>query len=206
LNTTVGGATTADFAADNTGVAGGPIPVNPAGAVGGALPALNNANASGDADGTHGVNVVSWLPAGTVTTSWFVVPLGTEGEMSPPTNGGLTAGYLMMSDAFTQGGAYDVNENFNSGTTAAIVRCVGTITRADMLSTNPLANTTNGGTANLITYNRGADPTAPTVAVEGAPLGGRAFTSNFAHKSLVYKIQSTTALGGRSSVNAEPNL
>ncbi len=167
LNTT--DAANPDFTINNAaGVTGGPASANvylPSGAV-----------------AAHGANVVTWLNSAAVTTSWFVLPLGTQAEMTPSgVIGGLIAGYSMTDTlgAAGQFGAYNMVESFTSGGLVTTARCVGVVTRADMLMPGALANTNVGGMAVLNTYNSVA-------AADGGPAGGTALT---AHKSLVYKIQ-----------------
>ncbi len=180
-----------DFTINNTAIAGGPETAP----VGGA-PLLVVA-------GLHGVNPVTWMADAVATTSWFVVPLGTEQEMTPSGGGGLTAGYNMYSDLYLQAGAYDVNEAFHSGATRTDVRCVGVINRASMLAEVPAANTRRGGSASLVTFNAA---TAGGVTVDGAPAGGTA-AANIEHKSLVYKIQTSTAIGtAKTTVSREGTL
>jgi len=174
------GAANPDFSINNTGVAGGPEAAPtfvPSGFV-----------------APKGTNVVTWYRDGAafVTTSWFVVPLGATLEMTPAgAVGGLIAGYNMgdSAGAAGQNGAYDVNEAFHSGSIRTDVRCIGVITRANMLQPGALANTTTGGTAHLSTYNQ-------LVAGDGAPAGGTAATPS---KSLVYKMQSSPLVGGGST-------
>lgn len=170
-----------DYTLANTGIAGGPesVPVF--------VP-------SGSVD-PKGTSVVTWYKAANVTTSWFVVPLGTTLEMTPAgAVGGVIAGYNMgdSAGAAGQNGAYDLNEAFHSGSIRTDVRCIGVITRANMLQPGALANTANGGTAHLSTYNRLA-------GTDGAPAGGTAAALLQRDKSLVYKLQSTSLVGGASS-------
>lgn len=157
---------------------------NAAGVVGGPMSAP--AYTPSGAAAAHGANMVTWLNAAAVTTSWFVLPLGTQAEMTPSgVIGGLTAGYSMTDTlgAAGQFGAYNMVESFTSGGLITTARCVGVVTRADMLMPGALANTAAGGMAVLNTYNS-------TAAADGGPAGGTAAT---AHKSLVYKIQNAGA-------------
>lgn len=190
LNTTTSGVGNGNYTINNVGVAGGPE-VATAGAGGVLVSAVGN----------HGVNPVTWLADSVATSSWFVVPLGTQNEMTPSGGGGLTAGYNMFSDLYVQSGAYDVNEAFHSGATRTDVRCVGVINRGLMLSEMSALNTKKGGTANLVTFNV---TTAGGVTQDGAPAGGTAQTP---HKSLVYKIQNSSALGtAKTTVHREGTL
>jgi len=172
------GAANPDFSSNNTGIAGGPEP----------LPTFTPSGALT----VKGTNVVTWYNAANVTTSWFVVPLGTTLEMTPAgAVGGLVAGYNMgdSAGAAGQNGAYDLNEAFHSGSIRTDVRCIGVITRANMLQPGALANTAKGGTAHLSQFNNAA-ATADNAA------GGTASVPN---KSLVYKLQSTSLVGGAST-------
>lgn len=166
-----------DYTINNVGIAGGPVVAptqDPFGAAG--------ANAT--------LNVISWYQAPTVTTSWLVAPLGTRSEMTPSGNGGVVASYRLHNLAFDDTGAYDNNEQFHSGSAATPVRCLGVITRTSMLNSGPANNTVNGGWSQLSTLNGDATHAA-TLA------GGTA--GAVANKSLVYKIQNTSAIGGSMS-------
>ncbi len=161
-----------DFTINNTGVAGGP----------------EAANTAADPDGAGGFNStypVSWYPAAIVTTGWFVAPLGTRLEMTPALPGGLVAAYAMYETTYAQTGAYNINEQFVSGGLVTEVTCLGVLTRADLLQGGALIHSNGGGYAHLAVFN-------DNVAAGLAPLGGTAATP---HKSLVYKLQSTSALG-----------
>jgi len=161
--------------------------VNDAGATGGPVAAAVVSPSGSTQNTAHGTNVVSWLNSAAVTTSWYVVPLGTQAEMTPSgVIGGLTAAYS-MTDGLGNGGqfgAYNMTEAFQSGGQLSTVRCIGAIARSDVLMPGVVTATAAGGTANLVTYNN-AVSTVNTA--DGAPAGG---TSQTAHKSLVYKVQS----------------
>ena len=202
-----------DFTIDNLGLTGGPeVAVN---------------GPYGTAVRLHGRNVVTWMADTVAATSWFVEPLGKVSSMTPSftTSGaGIVAGYSMFSDLQLQAGAYDMNEQFWSGGTRTDVRCVGTITRQMMLNEDAYLNTRFGGTANLTFFNS-ATTVDGTRGIDGAPAGGVAAltaltigqladnsipgaaaygsTAN-AHKSLAYKIISSTALGAtKTTVSRE---
>ncbi|MGV8803662.1 MAG: hypothetical protein ACWA6Y_01710 [Polaromonas sp.] len=164
---TLGATANSDFSIGNVGPgAGGPE-------------TGNSFDANGDAV-NDAVHMVSWYQTPTVSTSWFVAPLGLRSEMTPSAGGGLTGTYNMYDSSFAQTGAYDNNENFNSGAKPTSVKCVGVIQRSDILFPGALANTNNGGFSNLATT---------AVATDGAE----------DNKSLVYKVQSTSAVGSAST-------
>ena len=201
-----------DFTIDDVGVAGG-VEVASDGLIAGHVRA-------------HGRNVVTWMADAIVSTSWFVVPLGKANTMTPSGGGGITAGYSMWADGQRQTGAYDMNEGFHSGGGRTDVRCVGTINRSLMLSEIAYLNTRSGGTANLVFFNS-ATTNDGTATIEGSPAGGVAAatasavnvvlgladtaggaaavgTTAHAHKSLAYKILSSTALGAtKTTVSRE---
>jgi hypothetical protein len=171
LNTT--SAVDADFSIDNIAVSGGPeaavSAIAPAGA--------GNAN-----------HVLTWYATPSVTSSWYVVPLGLETAMTPSGFiGGINGTYSMYNTAGSLGGAYDMKEAFTSGSLPKVVRCAGVITRADFLQSGALANSNLGGMGLL-----------STLTTIGAPTAANAFAGllTTANKSLVYSVQSTTLLGG----------
>ena len=166
-----------DFTINNVGISGGPITAP-----------TENTDASG---ALNGVNVLSWMQTPTVATSWYVAPLGLRSEMTPSGNGGLIAVYRALNTTYTDFGAYDNNEQFHSGAHNTIVRCVGVISRESMLNSNALSRTVNGGWTKMSTSNaaiRGeGDLQNATV---GFGTAGAVY-----NKSLIYKAQSTNALG-----------
>lgn len=152
--------------------------------------AVNFAVAGGP-DGGLSTKVISWFPDPTVSTSWFVEPLGTELAMA--FNGNLAASYQVQDATATQaavgvGGHYNNNEGFQSSTAIASVTCMGTFDRASLLGALNAPWSANGGWGNFVSIN----PT--TLAFVG-------------QQSLVYKMESTTALGGTVSfITREPVL
>lgn len=135
----------------------------------------------------HGANIVTWLNTAAVTTSWFVLPLGTMLEMTPSgAIGGLTAAFSMTDTGGATGqfGAYNMTETFTSGGLVTSARCIGAITRSDTLMPGAISNTAAGGMAVLNTYNGGTT----TALQDGGVAGGT--TGAVFHKALVYKLQS----------------
>lgn len=164
---------------------------NTAPGVGG--PESNNivdANGDGVGDASH---VVSWYQSPTVSTAWYVAPLGLRSQMTPSAGGGIYAVYNMYDSTYTQSGAYDANEAFQSGATPATVRCLGVLTRGDVLFPGAVNNTNNGGFAHLAT-------TATSLSSTLAPALPAVVENN---KSLVYKVQSTSAVGTTTTVSRE---
>ncbi|MES2949205.1 MAG: hypothetical protein V4858_11765 [Pseudomonadota bacterium] len=160
-----------DYTINNTGVAGGPEPLN------GATPTATGLT-------TASLNhQLTWYATPTVSTSWFVIPLGTEALMSPSSSvGGVTGSFSMTSSDGATGGAYDMKEAFSSGALSTTVTCYGTITRDLMLQSTALANSAKGGMASLAT-------TVTTASSGGVN----------ANKAMVFQNQSTTAINGSAT-------
>ncbi len=143
-----------------------------------------------DGGTTLHAKVLSWFPDPTVTTTWYAVPTGTETAMAFA--GGVTANYQVQSSTATQAangiaGHYNNNEVFQSSVGSSSVKCVGTFTRASLLGDLNAPWSANGGWANLQTVD-----TAGVVASSA---------------SLVYKLETTTAVGGTTSfINRVPPL
>ena len=160
-----------DYTINNSGAAGGPEPLN---------------NVDVTATGLTGYSsnhVVSWYATPTVTSSWYVIPLGTEAKMSPSSAiGGVVGTYSMVNATADTGGAYDMKEAFSSGGLSTAVTCYGSVTRDLMLQSLALANTAKGGWAGLASN------------VTTASSGG----VNPNH-SLVYSVQTTSAINGSAS-------
>lgn len=139
-------------------------------------------NAAGPDGGTAGNNkVISWFPDSAATTSFYMLPLGTEQSMAFGTTS-LSATYQAQSSTATSaalgaGGHYNNKEGFQSSIATAPVTCLGTFSRADLLGTLNAPFSANGGWANF-------RPT--TVSGNSIP-------------ALVYKLETTTALGGTTS-------
>lgn len=143
------------------------------------------------------VKVLSWFADPTVSTSWFVEPLGTEQEMAFAGNATQTYGVyntgtqnvaLAAWDAPTGTlGHFNNNEVFQSSTATASVTCLGTFTRATLLGALNSPWSANGGWG---VFDMSAAPSPVT-----------------ATGSLVYKMESTSALGGTTSfITREPLL
>lgn len=184
LNTT--DALDADFSADNIAGSGGPEASVIAVAAAAGVPAVAASPAPVGAGAA--AHVLTWYATPSVTSSWYVVPLGLESAMTPSAFvGGINGTYSMYNTAATLGGAYDMKEVFTSGSLPKVVRCAGVITRADVLQSGALANSNLGGMGLL-----------STLTAAGAPTAANAFAGAGAtvNKSLVYSVQSTTLLGG----------
>lgn len=153
-----------------------------------------NFGAAGAPDGGLSAKVISWFPDPTVATSWYAVPLGLESAMG--FNGGVRATYQVQDASATQaaggfGGHYNNNEGFQSSTATADVRCVGTFDRATLLGALNSPWSANGGWGNF-----------SSIANASTTFPAAAFTP-----SLVYKLETTTAVGGTQSfVTREPVL
>ena len=120
--------------------------------------------------------VLSWFPATAVSTSFYMIPMGSEATMAFA--GNLSATYQVQDGTATQGAAgfgghYNNNEGFQSSNATAPVTCVGVVDKATMLGADNAAWSNNGGWGNF----------RPTTAV-GA---------------LIYKIESTSAVSGTQS-------
>jgi len=156
--------------------------------------AVPNFAAVGGPDGALSAKVISWFPDPTVATSWYAVPLGTETAMG--FNGGVRATYQVQDASATQvvggfGGHYNNNEGFQSSTATADVRCVGTFDRATLLGALNSPWSANGGWGNFSSIAN-ASATFPAAALT---------------PSLVYKLETTTAVGGTQTfITREPVL
>jgi hypothetical protein len=109
--------------------------------------------AAGPDGGSNGnTKVISWFPDPTVTTTFYMLPLGTEQTMAFA--GNVTATYQAQNSAASQtalgvGGHYNNKEGFQSSTATAAVTCLGTFSRADLLGTLNAPFSANGGWANF---------------------------------------------------------
>ncbi len=140
----------------------------------------------------------SWYPASLVTTTWYVLPLGLRSAMAPGGGGGIRRGLTTYTDhipASGLAGAYDINEHFFSGGKQVPIRCLGFMTRPDFLMPAVVASTDGGGWTSFFSVAITLPLTDPDDP------GGPYVTGNY----LLYKIQSTTALGGvKTTVSREP--
>ncbi len=140
----------------------------------------------------------SWYPTSLVTTSWYVLPLGLSSAMTPPGGGGLRA--TITASNGTLAGAYDRDEQFWSGSKVAPVRCLGFVTRADVLQPATITQTDGGGflyaESFATTATAPTDPDDPSATYAGI-------------QQLNYKVQAATAATGlapRTAINREPTL
>jgi hypothetical protein len=186
-----------DWTVDNTGAAGGPEPV--VGLASGVLSATAGAGATAVGSANQ---MTSWYASPSVSTSWYVIPLGRETNMMPAGSvGGIFGAYTMSNRELTIPGAYDMNEQFTSGSLTTTVRCQGTITRETMLQGGAITNTAKGGMGVLNVLV----PTTAQVAAAtaGSPLatgfGGGSGAGTTANKSLVFKIQTTSVINGAAN-------
>lgn len=140
----------------------------------------------------------SWYPTTFVTTSWYVLPIGAVQTMSPVTGGGIRA--VVQASNGISAGAYNRDETFISGDRIATVRCLGIVTRSDMLQPATVTATNDGGF--LYAESFGSVTTAPTDPDDPSATYSSA-------EQLNYRIQSATAAAGvgtRTAVNREPDL
>lgn len=129
--------------------------------------------------------VISWFPDPTVSTSWFVEPLDTEAVMAFAGNASQAYGVYDSTATFL--GHYNNNETFQSSTATAGVTCLGTFDRATLLGALNAPWSANGGWG--------------VFALSAVPVPATATGS------LIYKMESTTALGGTTSfITREPVL
>ena len=126
--------------------------------------------------------VISWFQEPTVSATFYVLPLGTERAMA--FDGNVSATY-QVEGAYNIApsgvlGHYNNNEQFQSSTARAPVTCLGLISRADLLGPLNASFSANGGWGNFV-------------------------NTDVAQNSLVYKYESTSALGGAASfINRAP--
>ncbi len=132
---------------------------------------------------------LSWYPASIVTTSWYVLPLSFRSAMAPSGGGGLRVALTAHPNTLpstTGSGAFDLDEHFFSGTKKAAVRCLGIITRGNLLQPATVASTDGGGWLKTVGTTTTLSPT------DSVDPGGFYESIDF----LIFKIQTTTALGG----------
>ena len=117
--------------------------------------------------------VINWFAEPTVLTSFYILPLASENQMA--FLGGASAAY-QVSDATTGlSGSYNNNEQFQSSTATAAIQCLGIVSRATLLGDLNADFSARGGWGN---FNR---------------------ASGSASNSLVYKLETTSALGASTS-------
>jgi hypothetical protein len=130
-------------------------------------------------------HVTSWYPRAIVPASWYTVPLSLRSEMTPNAGGGINATIRPVTDA-NNIGAFARAEQYTSGSLTNSLRCFGTFDVDDLLT----APFNQGGWMSVqsafTTYQNG-------------PAAGVATTGATANASLLYKLQSTGALGGQLS-------
>lgn len=156
---------------------------------------------AGDDFSPTGAKVATWYPASLVTTGWYVLPLSSGSVMASAGGGGIRLGLQAFDPVTGSEGAFDLDEQLFSGGRRTPVRCLGIVTRADLLQPGVLA-TTDGGGWSLIAGVLGPSPLilSPTDPVDpGGVYGPEPFT--------MFKIQSATALGAlKTTVHQEPDL
>lgn len=131
----------------------------------------------------------SWYPTAMVTTSWYVLPLGPLQTML----GGGIRTLVQGTNGIGLGGAWDRDERFVSAGRIGILRCLGFLTRADVLTPGAVAATNDGGY--LYAESFGATVVA-----------GDTYNGN---QQLNYRVQTATAATGlapRTAINREPAL
>lgn len=136
--------------------------------------------------------VVSWFAEPTVSTTFYVLPLGTEANMS--FSGNLFTSYQVqgatpsVDSTLGFGGHYNNNEKFQSSTNTNEITCLGVVSRSNLLGSLNAPFSANGGWGNL---TRVTDIETPTGLVT-------------ATNSLVYKLETTSAVGNASFVTRVP--
>ena len=144
------------------------------------------AASGGDPDYTTGLTdstsdkAASFYPASAVSTAYYILPTGVRSLMANTAGGGLTAtinaGPVGSTTAL---GAYDMNENFFSGSQSPKVTCFGFVANNQLLQPSTVSAVVNGGQV-ITSRNLGATGTVPNSTGTGF---------------LQYKVQSSTALG-----------
>ncbi len=130
---------------------------------------------------------VTWYPSNIVTTSWYVLPLGTRSAMAAGIRRGLTAA--------EPAGAFDLDENFFSGAKTTLVRCLGFITRGDFLQGGVVASTDGGGAATV-------EGTSATTSTTDPVDPDKSYVPG---TFLLFRIQSTSVLGPTfTTIHQEP--
>lgn len=84
---------------------------------------LADATFSGMQQG-HSEYVTSWFPRHIVTTTWYVLPLGTRAAMTPNLGGGINARITPSTNAANPG-AFSRGEFYTSGSVPNNLRCFG---------------------------------------------------------------------------------
>ncbi len=147
--------------------------------------------------------MLSWYPTSVVTSTWHVLNLGNITDMSPASGSAIRRGYTASGNnsTSTNGGAYDRDELFYSGSKTTRIRCFGIIARSDVLGSGVESSTANGGWTWLVGANAGNAPVSDTNETEGS------YTAPGDYY-LVHKIQtavSSAGVGTRQTVAREPS-
>jgi hypothetical protein len=147
--------------------------------------------------------MLSWYPTSVVSSAWHVLNLGSITNMSPASGSALRRGYTASGtySSSTNGGAFDRDELFFSGSKTTRIRCFGIIGRSDVLGAGVEASTGNGGWTWLVGANAGNAPVSDTNETEGS------YTTPGDYY-LVHKIQtavSSAGVGARQTVAREPS-
>ena len=152
---------------------------------------------------SSGAVVMSWYPTSNVSSSWHVLNLGPVTSMAPASGSSLRRGYGASgtSSNSTNGGAYDRDELFWSGSKTARIRCFGFVGISDLLSSGVVAQVANGGWTYLVGANAGSAPDSD--ANDPAGNYGTAGTTYLVHK--IQTALSATGLNPRQTVNREPS-
>ena len=135
-----------------------------------------------DGGAANSTKVISWFQEPTVSATFYILPLDTEQNMA--FQGNVTANYQVEGVNAGVLGHYNNNEQFQSSTARAPVTCLGLVSRSDLLGPLNAPFSDNGGWGNFVNQ---------------VPTGGTA------RNSLVYKYETTGALGGSVSfINRAP--
>ncbi len=165
--------------------------------------AVYTADRANFANLSTGAVLMSWHSTSAVTSNWHILNLGSITDMSPASGSSIRRGYTASGNnsTSTNGGAYDRDELFYSGSKTTRIRCFGIIARSDVLGSGVESSTANGGWTWLVGANAGNAPVSDTNETEGS-------YTTAGTNYLVHKIQtavSAAGVGSRQTVAREPS-
>ena len=133
----------------------------------------------------------SWLPTGMAATEWHVLAAGEDMLKADSGAGAYDATVYLSQDTlsgsvspqlpFGGSGVYNNDEKVTSGAKNVKVTCMGRLKREQLMNTQQLADTVNGGWKRMSIQNTATRNTGPS--------GGSTATTQVASGAMIYKAE-----------------